>query len=84
MSAVARCDSGPPGWSIAVSSVRACVLELGEVVVLRAHADPQLGVGAAGLLRGRGVLHEQALDLGLQTDQGLERVGGQGPADLHR
>ena len=82
MSAVARCDSGPPGWSTAASRRRACVLELGEVVVLRAHRGPQLGVGAAGLLRGRGVLGEQPLDLGLQPDQCLERVGGQRPADL--
>ena len=45
------------------------VLELREVVVLRPHPRPQLGVGAAGLLRCRRVLGEQPLHLRLEPDQ---------------
>ncbi|CPU65603.1 Uncharacterised protein [Mycobacteroides abscessus] len=59
------------------------VLELGEVVVLRAHGRAQLRVRAARLLGRRGALGVQALELALERDDGLERVGGQRLAHPH-
>ncbi len=57
------------------------LLEVGEVVVLRAHRCAELGVGAARLLGRRGALAVQALDLALEPDEGLERVARQTLAD---
>jgi len=52
------------------------LLELGEMVVLRAHEATQRHVGAARLLRGRGSLIAEPLDLALQREHRPQRVVG--------
>ena len=48
------------------------LLDVGEVVVLRAHPQAQLRVGAAGLLRGGDGLALAALQLAVETEDGLD------------
>ena len=56
-------------------------LEFGEVVVLPAHQVAQLDVGAAGLLGRSRPLVAQPLDLALQRQHRLERLGRHALAD---
>ena len=57
------------------------LLELGEVVVLRAHELAQRDVGPARLFGRRRALVAQPLDLALQRQHRLERLGRHGLAD---
>ena len=57
------------------------LLELGEVVVLRAHELAQRDVRAARLFGRRGPLVAQPVDLALQREHRLERLGRHGLAD---
>ena len=84
MSDAVRCVSGPPGWSTAPRMLPRLLLELGEVVVLRAHQPAQRDVGPARLLGGRRTLVAQPLDLALQREHRLERLGRHGLADAER
>ena len=53
------------------------LFDLGEVVVPLAHLDPQLGVGPPGHLGGGALLGAAPIQLAVQPDQRLQRVGGQ-------
>lgn len=59
-------------------------LEVGVVVVHRAHPGAQLGVGAARLLGGGGLLLQATAQLGLQPRDHLEDLGGGAGPDAQR
>ena len=60
------------------------LLDLGQVVAALAHPQPQLGVRAARLLRGRDRLALAALQLAVQAEQRLERLVGHALGHPHR
>ena len=59
-------------------------LELRKVVVLGAHLLPQFGVRPAGLFRSRGALTVQPVQLGVQRDDGLDRLVAEPLAHVQR